>query len=307
MNRPALKARADLLSKLRNFFSQRDVLEVDVPLLGATAVTDPHISSIEARSKDQTYFLQTSPEFFMKRMLAAGSGSIFYLGKTVRDDPQSARHNPEFTMLEWYREGFNDLQLMDEVEQLLKAIVVDLEVERVSYGALFEKHFAINPHQISNEDLAANAKRHVDVSWDKESNSTWCDLLFSHLIEPELQKPTIVHDYPEFMCALARVEINAEGENVAKRFELFWKGLELANGYWELTDAKIQRQRFEKDLKHRDALGLVKPAIDEKFLQAMESGLPRCAGIALGVERLLMCVENLVSIDQAMAYSTERL
>ncbi len=307
MHRPALEARAELLSRLRQFFEQRKVLEVDVPLLGVTAVTDPHIASAEVNIGTQTRYLQTSPEFFMKRLLAAGSGSIYYLGKAVRNDPITSKHNPEFTMLEWYREGMDDRGLMNEVGALFQFLASDIVLDRVSYRELFEQHFGFNPHSISNADLAAEAKKHVDVNWATEPSSTWFDLLFSHVIEPTLKSPTIVYDYPACMCALARVEDDSNGDRVARRFEVFWKGVELANAYWELSDAGIQRARFEQDIQQREALGLIQPNIDENLLSALDQGLPDCAGIALGVDRLLMCLLDVKSIEQVMAFPDSAL
>ncbi len=307
VDRQVIVSRGKLLADIRAFFAARQVIEVDVPLLGRSTVTDVHLCAPVTQISGYDYYLQTSPEFFMKRLLASGSGSIYYLGKAVRNDESGQRHNPEFTMLEWYREGFSDIELMDEVEALFQQLSIAEGVSRISYREVFESYVGVDPHVASAEELASVAKSHLDISWDESDKNTWLDLLFSHLVEPELQQLTFVYDYPACQCALAKVTEDDRGIEVAKRFEVFWKGLELGNGYWELTDPEVQRKRFEQDLSVRQQNGLPQPEIDENFMSALESGLPECAGIALGVDRLLMGVMGVKSIDEVMTFPLARL
>ena len=304
-----IEKRASVLHRIREYFDQQGVFEVEVPLLGSSSVTDPHLSAISAQCQNRNFFLQTSPEYFMKRLLAEGSGDIYYLGKAFRNDEHGRLHNPEFTMLEWYRTEMNDVELMDDLGALLHHLAplqVDLQIDHFSYGDIFEKYVGLNPHQASTEELAAAAKQQLDVQFSDEPKSTWLDLLFSHLVEKHLKNPTFVVDYPECQSALARLQ-SAGDYNVAKRFELFWHGLELANGYWELTDVNVQRQRFMQDNKTREAMGLPQISLDENFLAALEKGLPECAGVALGVDRLMMCLFNENDINDVMPFSFAKL
>ncbi|MFL0805401.1 MAG: EF-P lysine aminoacylase GenX [Agarilytica sp.] len=304
---PTLQRRAALLANLRRFFFDKKVLEVDVPLLGASTVTDVHLSAPSATIARQTHYLQTSPEFFMKRLLAAGSGDVYYLGKAVRDDEVGRYHNPEFTMLEWYRLGYSDARLIDEVCELFRFLSIAESCRRISYRSLFLDYYSVDPHLASAKDLEKIARSHMEFSWEEDAKSTWLDLLFSHGIEPNLQALTVVYDYPECQSALAKVSEDETGTTVAKRFEVFWRGIELANGYWELTDADLQRARFEDDLSTRKVLGMAQPEIDEKLMAAMKAGLPECAGIALGVDRLLLALTEQESLDEVMPFSGVRL
>lgn len=301
-----LAKRSHLLMSLRRFFEECGFLEVDVPVLGSRGVSDPHVHGIEASVQNQRMFLQTSPEYFMKRLLAGGSGSIYYLGKSFRNDQPSRRHNPEFTMLEWYFLGANDEQLMSQLEALLVRLAPNINVQRRSYKELFVAACGLDPHSASLEALKEAVAEHLTIDWDENDRSTLLDLIFTHKIEPNLLEPTIVYHYPQCQCALAKVKEDESGQLVAKRFELFWKGLELANGYWELTDAKIQKERFLQDLEVRKQFGYPALPLDEAFLSAVEFGLPECAGIALGVDRLFMCLENIDSINSAQCFSFER-
>lgn len=285
----ALQKRAQLLRQLRAFFYERGVLEVDVPVLGDATITDVHLEPLMVHSTRRHWFLQTSPEYYMKRMLAAGSGNIFYLGRAFREDESGRRHRPEFTMLEWYREGFDDAALMQEVGALFSAVAPDAPLKMVPYADVFEASLGVCPHRATAADLRALAQMHVDFSGELDK-SEWLDLLFSHIIEPTFAGVHIVYDYPQEQCALARVQPRADGTMVAKRFEVYWRGTELANGYWELASAAEQRQRFEADQQLRRQQGRAVPAIDERFMAAIERGLPDCAGVALGVDRLLMCL-----------------
>lgn len=299
----ALQKRAQLLRQLRAFFYARDVLEVDVPVLGDATVTDVHLEPLLVPGTARTWFLQTSPEYYMKRLLAAGSGSIFYLGKAFREDESGRRHRPEFTMLEWYREGFDDSALMAEVAELFAAVATDEPVTIIAYDKLFKAALGVCPHRAEVAELGALAQQHVDFCGELKDKSAWLDLLFSHLIEPSLSGIHIVHDFPQEQCALAQVHQRADGARVAKRFEVYWRGLELANGYWELVSAAEQRQRFLADQQWRRQAGRTVPAIDERFMAAVDHGLPNCAGVAMGVDRLLMCLLNETDIDKVMPFA----
>lgn len=307
IDKRVLLKRAQLLTDIRDFFKVKSVLEVEVPVIGFSTVTDPNLSSLTTCVGGKDFFLQTSPEFFMKRLLASGSGPIYYLGKAFRDDEHGRRHNPEFTMLEWYREGFDDRLLANELVALVRTLAPDVEVEIYSYASIFERHIGLDPHLASAEELEEKAKVILDVSWRFADKNTWLDLLFSHVIEPKMKNLCIIFDYPASQCALARIEVNTEGVEVAKRFEVFWKGVELANGYWELTDPCIQKQRFLIDLEQRKKMGYDLPDIDNKFVAALESGLPECSGVALGVDRLFMCLLDTDDIQKAIAFPFSRV
>jgi lysyl-tRNA synthetase class 2 len=297
-----LKKRAELLASIREFFAARAVLEVDVPVLGVSTVTDPHLQAIPAEVAGQRQFLQTSPEFYVKRLLAAGVGSCYYLGKAFRQDERGRRHRPEFTMLEWYRLGFDDRQLREEIIELIAAVGEDVVSRQRSYYDLFVEHLGVDPHAADAGQLAQLAAEKLDVHWSDTDKSTWLDLLFSHCIEPHLEQLVLVYDYPACQCALARTATDERGQLVAKRFEVFWNGMELANGYWELTDAKEQAARFQVDNQTRQQLGLPQVAADDQLLAALEAGLPDCAGVALGVDRLLMCLQGAATIDDVVPF-----
>ncbi|BFM14390.1 elongation factor P--(R)-beta-lysine ligase [Maricurvus nonylphenolicus] len=303
-----LRARAALYQTLRNFFAQRNVLEIDVPVLAKATVTDPHIDSIVARCGDDDVFLQTSPEFFMKRLLCAGSGPIFSLGKAFRNGEVGRKHNPEFTMLEWYRPGFDDHQLMDEVEALIQQVMPITSVERLSYRDIFQRVLSIDPHSASLETLRALAKQHVELDWDDDNRDTWLDILMTHVIEPQLGEGLVfIYDYPASQCALARIEKDRRGQKVAKRFEAYVKGIELANGYWELTDVQEQAERFKQDQLRRQELNLPNNPSDGLLLDALANGMPDAAGVALGVDRLLMLQQGVDSLEQVLAFPFSRV
>ena len=300
-----LQTRASLLQRVRQFFIDRDVLEVDVPVLGKAPVTDPYIEALKTENLGQTLYLQTSPEYYMKRLLAADSGSIFYLNKAFRAEESGRLHSPEFTMLEWYRVGFDDQQLMDEIDALLQMVLACEKAERVSYQALFEQHFQINPHAVALSTLQSLVKEHCGdlIGLENPTETDCLQLLFSEVIEPTLgqDRPAFVIDYPQAQAALAKLK-TVDGQTVASRFEVFYKGIELANGYHELTDAAEQRKRFEVDLAQRKQLGLPEVPIDEDLLAALAQGLPDCAGVALGFDRLLMLSLKLDTIDSATCF-----
>lgn len=306
-----LQQRAETLATIRHFFLERDVLEVETPLLANSTVPDVYIESIAAELRDgassRRLFLQTSPEFFMKRLLASGSGSIYQISKAFRQEENSARHNTEFTLLEWYRLDFSLEELMSEVEQLLQALLDCGPIARLSYREIFQQHLGIDPHRISLAELQALVESEIDLRGDALSKTDYLQLLLSHRIEAKLPSFCFIHDYPQEQAALAALAEDESGCLVAKRFELFGRGMELANGYLELADASEQRRRFESDNAKRVEKGLEVREIDERLMAALDSGLPSCSGVALGVDRLLMLKTGATSIGEVMSFSGERV
>lgn len=302
-----LRLRADLLRRTRNFFAERDVLEVETPLLAPATVTDLHLHSLALANAGQTWYLQTSPEFAMKRLLSAGSGSCYQICKAFRADEVSRLHNPEFTLLEWYRTGFSLDELMDEVAALATILVGAADVPRLSYREIFLEHLGFDPHAIGGEELALLTRRHVDFGSAELDDTDHLQLLLNHCIEPSLPHFCFVYDFPAPQAALAVVQPDASGTSVAKRFELYGAGMELANGYQELTDAGELRRRFERDLKERERRDLPSVPVDERLLAALAAGLPACAGVALGFDRLVMLAAGLDSIGEVLAFDAGRV
>lgn len=297
-----LRARADTLAAVRAFFAARGVLEVETPLLGCATVTDPALAPLACADR----WLQTSPEYAMKRLLAAGSGPIYQVCKAFRGGEAGSRHNPEFTMLEWYRTGFDLAQLMAEVAELVRGLLGEKPLEMLSYGELFQRHLGVDPHRASVGELEACARERLDYSGRAsagrdESRDTWLDLLLSHVIEPALAGFVFVFDFPASQAALARLRQDGDVA-VAERFELYVDGLELANGYRELTDPAEQRRRFEADNAVLRARGEAERPVDERLLAALEQGLPDCAGVALGLDRLLMLKLGVDRIDDVLGF-----
>lgn len=305
-SKETLIQRAQLLAALREFFAQRDVLEVETPQLSKRTVTDLHLQSFPVPGERDHYFLQTSPEYAMKRLLACGSGSIYQICKAWRDEAPGRQHNPEFTMLEWYRTGFSLEQLMDEVEDLTRQILNCASIPRFSYKALFLEHLDINPHTAEKETLAQLAARHIELSTQNLSTTDYLQLLMHHIIEPRLPEQCLVFDYPQDQAALACISSNQDGEMVAQRFELYCNGMEIANGYQELIDADEQLRRFQQDQAKREQAGLPAIAEDERLLDALRSGMPECSGVALGVDRLLMVLLGADSIEQVLSFPVSR-
>lgn len=312
----ALRARALMLQRLRGFFAARGVLEVETPLLSASATTDPALESLVtdwsglAQPGRQRLYLHTSPELPMKRLLAAGSGPIYQICKVFRDGERGRRHHPEFSLLEWYRPGWGLSALIDEVADLVRLVLdrPDLGYEVLSYRQLFLERLAIDPCSADSTALRTLAQAngiegcgHLELDRDG-----WLDLLMSHCLEPGLGRGlmSFVRDYPPSQAALAR--LRSSDPPVAERFELYIDGIELANGFDELTDAAEQRARFQADQRARRAAGRFVPPIDEAFLAALEAGMPATAGVALGLDRLLMCALSVDAIDQVLAFAVER-
>jgi lysyl-tRNA synthetase class 2 len=305
-----LQQRANALAKIRRFFSERDVLEVETPLLASSTVPDVYIESIAAEvvegSSSRRNFLQTSPEFFMKRLLASGSGSIYQIAKAFRQEEKGARHNIEFTLLEWYRLSYSLDQLMTELEQLVQEVLGCGPISRFSYREIFQQHLQIDPHETSLEELQQLASTEIDLSGGDLSKTDYLQLLLSNCIEPKLPPYCIIYDYPKEQAALATLAADEHGVIVAKRFELFGHSMELANGYFELSDAAEQRARFEKDNAARKEKGLQTHDADEKLIAALESGLPSCSGVAVGVDRLLMLLVGAKNISEVISFDSER-
>ena len=309
-----LKIRARLLQRIRAFFQVREVLEVETPLLSSAAATDPHIESyvIKHLQHDKPRYLHTSPEFAMKRLLAAGSGSIYQICKVFRQGEVGRQHNPEFTMLEWYRIGFDHQQLMTEVDSLLRELLDGYltlgDTQRLTYHDAFVQYAGLEPHSVSIDQLQEKVKEQgIDVTGlDDSHKDSWLDLLMTHVVEPALPRdcPVFIYDYPASQAALAR--IRQDDPPVAERFELYIYGMELANGFHELADAQEQRQRFVADNQARTVTGLSSMPIDEHVLAALDAGLPACAGVALGVDRLVMLAAGAKSISEVLAFDTER-
>ena len=311
-----LQRRAAMLTGVRDFFAARQVLEVETPLLSAAAASDPAVESFVTRytgpgaPAGRPMYLNSSPEFAMKRLLAAGSGPIYQICKAFRQGEAGRYHNPEFTMLEWYRPGFDHHRLMDEVEELARALLPDLAGgERLSYREAFMRHVGIDPATAEQRELAGAAASHGlpgVAGLDGEARDGWLDLLMSHLVQPHLGQggPCFVFDYPASQAALARLRPGQPP--VAERFELFLHGVELANGFHELINGPEQRRRFEADLLRRAAAGQPLLPLDENLLAALSHGLPQCSGVALGLDRLLMLICGVEEIGGVLAFPVAR-
>lgn len=311
-----LKARALFLKEIRRFFDERGVYEVDTPVLCQGVGTDPCLTpfAVNIPAQDSPWrYLQTSPEFSMKRLVAAGSGPIYYLGKAFRVGEIGSRHNPEFTMLEWYRPGWDHYALINEVDSLMQNLLGTKPAMISTYADLFLFHFDIQPHLAEISQLQAIACQNKWVSDDSLPDldkDGWLDLIMSHGIEPHLGQnaPIVVTDYPASQASLAKRR-TVEGPvpyQVAERFEFYYQGIELTNGYHELSSATEQRERFGEDNIKRKMLGLPELPIDEYLLAALQAGFPSCAGVALGVDRLFMLKSGEKEIAKVIPFSWER-
>ena len=303
-----LQTRARLLQRTREYFSATTALEVETPTLSHAAVSDIHLASIETTTCGQRAYLHTSPEYAMKRLLAAGSGDIYQIARVYRDSESGRFHNPEFTMIEWYRLGFDHHQLMNDVEALLQHLLptrMTLPAERITYQQAIQQHTGLDPLHDSVSAMAScliQAGIDVPASLQQDRDGL-LDLIMATWVGPQLglKAATFVYDYPASQAALARIR-----GAVASRFELYVNGLELANGFHELGNASEQQQRFAQDLKERQRLNLPITPIDQHFLSALENGLPDCAGVALGFDRLVMCAIGASHIDEVLAFPFAR-
>jgi len=314
-----LTIRATLLARIRSFFMQQGVLEVDTPLLSRFGSTDPAIESFHTRYRGPgsagglPLHLHTSPEFFMKRLLAAGSGPVYQLAHVFRNAELGSRHNPEFMMLEWYRPGMDYQALMNEADALLSFVLEDFldyqPARRVTYRQWFRDGTGLDPWTDKVAAFRQFAEQQLDSvpeSMGDQALDPWLDLLVTHWLEPGLgDQPVFVYDYPVSQTSLARIR---QGEvPVAERFELYIKGIELANGFHELADAGQQQQRFEHENRVRERSGKPAVPIDRHLLAALQSGLPDCAGVAIGFDRLIMVAAGLPDIASAMPFPLSRV
>lgn len=312
----ALRLRAQVNATIRAHFFATGALEVETPILSASANTEPNIQSFQTRFSGPVHggepsrYLRTSPEFALKRLLAAGVGDCYELGRVFRDGEAGGRHNPEFTMLEWYRLGWPLERLMTEVADLLQGLAAlvgqPLAVRRLSYDELYWQHLGIDWRHDPLAVLQAPLAR-FGIDPHGLGRDDWLDLLMTHLIQPDL--PTdqllLVFDFPPSQCALARIEGTGD-QAVAKRFEAYWGCWEVANGYHELSDAEEQAIRFGNDNRRRQQHALPELPVDRALLAALQRGLPDCSGVALGLDRVLMAMTGSVQIADVLAFDFAR-
>lgn len=331
-NLTVVKQRAKLLEQIRAFFKKRKVLEIDTPLLCKYAATALHIDPIAAIDEvnfhnnlnileDKIKFLQTSPEYCMKRFLCAFNTDIFQLCKAFRNHEVGKLHNPEFTILEWYRIGCDHHQLMQEIQDLLDKVLATTGakniINKITYQDIFIKYLNIDPLTSSLDELKNMVINNIKLSEKFINNiaiSTKQDcqeLLFNHFIEPKLKKEDhntiwFIYNYPKEQAALAKTTTDQNGIEVAERFEVYINGIEIANGYHELTDPKIQEERFIQDRKTRTQLNKPKLEIDYNLIKALQNGMPNCSGVALGIDRLLMIKINAKCIEEVLCFPYDR-
>ena len=304
-----IELRAETYTKIRQFMAVRNILEVETPVLSHATVTDVQLDSFHSEysspqtASARTLYLQTSPEYAMKRLLASGTGAIYQISRVFRNEEQGKLHNPEFTMLEWYQPDYDHHQLMQEFESLLNLFAMT-HCDKTSYAEIFIQHIGLDPHTCDTNELTMMAQQYGLSSTIKE-RSTLLDFIFSYKIAPILgnSRPVFVYDYPACQCGLAKLSDGAP--EVAARFELFINGMEIANGFHELTDAKEQLARFEQDLALRKKEKRPDLAIDHLFLDALKQGLPDCAGVAVGIDRLLMAMTGAKDIRDVLTFPIE--
>ena len=311
---PNLLKRAAIMAEIRRFFADRGVLEVETPCMSQATVTDIHMVPFETRfvgpghSEGRNLYLMTSPEYHMKRLLAAGCGPVFQLCRSFRNEEMGRHHNPEFTMLEWYRPCYDMYRLMNEVDDLLQQVLECQPAESLSYQQAFQRYLELDPLSADKAQLRdAAAKLDLsNVADSEEDRDTLLQLLFTFGVEPQIgqDKPTFVYHFPASQASLA--QISTEDHRVAERFEVYYKGIELANGFHELTAAREQQQRFERDTRQRAARGLPQQPIDLNLLAALEAGLPDCSGVALGVDRVIMLALGAESLAEVLAFPVDR-
>jgi len=306
----ALRQRAVMLSRVRDFFASREVLEVETPVLSAAAVSDPNIESLATHvaGTSEPFYMSTSPEYPMKRLLAAGSGDIYQVCKVFRDGERGRWHNTEFTMIEWYRLGFDDAALMTEVEALIATLLAPRRLpaaERLTYAEALRRYADVDAHGATERALDRAAADHGIECGGELDRDAKLDLLMGLVVGPKLgvDRPCFVCDYPASQASLARLK---PGEPAtAARFELYLAGIELANGFHELVNAGEQRKRFEQDLGTRRRRGQPRAPLDERLLAALAAGIPDCAGVALGFDRLVAIALGAERLSQAMAFSID--
>ncbi len=310
-----VQKRAAFLRSLREYFWAESVMEVDTPIMSQFGNSDPALLNFMSKFNgpgklfNSTTYLITSPEYHMKRLLAQNSGSIYFLGKVFRDGELSRKHTPEFTMLEWYRVDYDLFDLIKEVIQIVRLMSQqDLAVKEYSYLNLFMEKLSINPLFATEGELKHLLIQHnIDLAFEPKTKDEYLDLIMSHILEPSFDPHviTVLHSYPASQASLAKITKDCAGHSIGKRFEIYWKGLELANGYEELTDSIEQRARFEKENILRQEYGLAPVEIDELFLQEMAQMPALVSGVAMGVDRLLMTVENTNTINDVILFAFE--
>jgi lysyl-tRNA synthetase class 2 len=294
-----------MLAKARSFFAERDVLEVDCPALVLKAPIDANIDVMSVTiSEKMTAFLHTSPEISMKRLLSSGSGDIYYLGHVFRKGEQGRKHSPEFTMAEWYRIGFSLSQMIEETCQFLYLFLGPLPVEIFSYREIFQNYLNIDYTRASLEELKKLTKEKNTENWER---TTCIHFLLSHFIEPHLGKKclTVITDYPLREAALACV-VEKNGEKVAERFEIYHEGVELTNGYHELSDANELRRRFKEENQERIAIGKEPYLLDENFLTALGKNFPPCCGVSVGFDRAFMLQQKKQHLSEILPIVDEQ-
>ena len=310
----ALRSRAAMLASARKFFADRDILEVETPLLASSAVTDPHVQSIALRVQDSKLWLRTSPEYHMKRLLAANPQDIYQIGKVFRDGESGLQHQPEFTMIEWYRLDFGMPEMINETCELIRRLSqhgkLHLSAHKtVRYADAFQQACGLNPLTATLDEIRSTAQSMLKDILDEQllrnigdDRAGWLDLLVSHIVNPSLGNDVlhVITDYPAEQALLAR--LHPDNEAIAERFEIFFNGIELANGYCELRNASVQARRFQTDNERRKALGLSHVAADDALLAALESGLPACAGVAVGLDRLQMLAYGHDTIAATLSF-----
>ena len=302
-----LHQRAQMMATIRQFFSHKSYLEVETPIMARCGVTDVYLRNIEATFRDRVYALQTSPEYHMKRLLASGSGPIFQLARVFRDDELGRWHNPEFTLLEWYQLGVNHLDLLAEVDELLQLLLGCPPLAIRTYEEVFQSICGINPFETHRKQLRDCVARFdlAGVIEDTEQDlDQYLFLLMSHVVEPGLASelmPTAVIDFPISQASLAQIHGGR-----AARFEVYYRGVELANGFHELTDPQLQAARFDSDNHSRELKGIKAAEVDALLLQALQHGLPACSGVALGVDRTLALAAQTADIASCLAFDFSR-
>ncbi|AJC50193.1 elongation factor P--(R)-beta-lysine ligase [Coxiella endosymbiont of Amblyomma americanum] len=302
-----LRWRAKLYADVRKFFSERGVLEVETPLLSKYTVTDINIESFQTtyynKKETHQYYLQPSPEYAMKRLLASGIGPIYQICKAMRNGEYGSRHNPEFTLLEWYRPNFSYQDLMDEMDALLQFTLQTKPSVRKTYVALFLEYLAIHPFQISLKKLQSLSRQFLLEKTDHyRDRDTLLQILFIHVIEPQIgfKRPVFVYEFPASQAALAK--IHPQNSSVSLRFEVYIEGIECANGFEELIDVQEQYRRFKQDIVSRQKQKLSQIEIDYRLLAALEFGMPACSGVALGLDRLLMINTKTKKIRDVLSF-----
>ncbi|MFD2167194.1 elongation factor P--(R)-beta-lysine ligase [Thalassotalea euphylliae] len=308
------RLRANLVNKIRNYFAKQDVIEVDTALLCQGTITDPYIDAIQSTydwlpEGSKTFYLQTSPEYAMKRLLASGYGDIYQVCKAFRHEPYGTYHNAEFTMLEWYRLGFSMHDLIDDVIGLLSVTLDIKKVEKMTYEDAFIKYLDINPLETSFDKCLEKLSLLGGIEpWLAECNDldTLLQFMFATYVESNIGQtcPVVIYNFPSSQASLAKID--SKDHRVAKRFEVYFKNVELANGFEELTCAQSQRLRFKEDNLKRKKLGLEQRPVDEKFLASLEAGLPDCSGVALGVDRLVMLATDTHHISEVIPFCVDK-